>query len=381
MKLLVNAIALRTGGPLSVLRILVSDINKLDTSVSGVLIVDSRTNDYISSLISNSNFRVLSLSWPNKNWACKLFFEYIWLYFYTLRFSFDSYLSLGDVNSLVSVPNRFTYCHNPSPFMSLRPLDLFFAPGSFLYAVFSKAVLLFNSGNCTSIVQTKWMATALRAFHYRSIHLLAPSIFTHPPSSLYAAPASLDSDFVSFVESLPPFFAIYPCVPRCHKAVEDAIGIVTRSGLPSIQLVLTISGTENRYSRFLYKKYSHVSSIRFFRFLSRDELIHLYSKSSLMIFTSRIETLGLPLYEYMQFMKPILAPNHPYATEALSSYSLAHIYDFSSLSSGADCLRHIAFRSRDSAPAPIAPSPVPDSPDDSLNINAKLEISIMSPHR
>ena len=131
----------------------------------------------------------------------------------------------------------------------------------------------------------------------------------------------------------------------------------------SIQLVLTISGTENRYSRFI-QEISHVSSIRFFRFLSRDELIHLYSKSSLMIFTSRIETLGLPLYEYMQFMKPILAPNHPYATEALSSYSLAHIYDFSSLSSGADCLRHIAFRSRDSAPAPIAPSPVPDSPDD-----------------
>ena len=86
-------------------------------------------------------------------------------------------------------------------------------------------------------------------------------------------------------------------------------------GKGKFKVTLTISGTENRYTRWLYKKFGGVDSLDFAGFMNRDELFATYKEADCLVFPSKVETWGLPISEFAQFGKPMLLADLPYAHE------------------------------------------------------------------
>ena len=83
---------------------------------------------------------------------------------------------------------------------------------------------------------------------------------------------------------------------------------------------MTIDGTENSYSRKLVEQYSHLKTINFLGIQKKSDIIALYEKSTCMIFSSKLETWGLPISEFKAYNKPMLVSDLEYAHETVGNY-------------------------------------------------------------
>ena len=323
MKLLINAIALRSAGPRKILDLLLRDLNLLSNEIEVTIFVDSSCSNFYDKCTPICAAHIIYLTWPNSCWISKLIFEYFWLWIHSFFHSYDCYLSMGDVNSNVCIRKRFTYFHNPSPFNSPSFRDLYFSPGGLIYTLFAKKIVSFNSQKYSAIAQTQWMLDKLRCFPFKYVYLAPPPVSESPSLTANNFPSD---DFLDLLGRLDTFL-IYPCAPRPHKYIEDAIELFLLGESSNVKLLLTLNGSENRYSRYLHAKYSKYQNIVFFRFLNPAELQIAFQKSSAMLFTSRLETFGLPLREYSFTGKPIVTPNLPYAKEVLCEYDQHFVYN------------------------------------------------------
>ena len=61
---------------------------------------------------------------------------------------------------------------------------------------------------------------------------------------------------------------------------------------------------------------------------SHKEVLNLYKQIDYLIFSSKLETWGLPLSEASQCSIPILAPDLPYARETLLGYKNKYLYKY-----------------------------------------------------
>jgi Glycosyltransferase len=100
----------------------------------------------------------------------------------------------------------------------------------------------------------------------------------------------------------------------------EASKILLEKGINDFEVILTIDGSENRYSKLIKNKYGSIPNIKFIGLQSRDKVFELYKISDCLIFPSKLETWGLPITEFKQFGKPILAADLPYAHETVGNY-------------------------------------------------------------
>ena len=112
----------------------------------------------------------------------------------------------------------------------------------------------------------------------------------------------------------------YPSTPDCHKNFETlceaARMLEEEVGKGKFRVVLTIAGTENRYARWIKKRWGDVSSIEFAGLMSKERLFGHYTAACCLVFPSRVETWGLPITEYMQLNGGrMLLADLPYAHE------------------------------------------------------------------
>lgn len=116
-----------------------------------------------------------------------------------------------------------------------------------------------------------------------------------------------------------PYMFLFASTPDCHKNFElvcQASEILEKKlGEKMFEVILTITGTENRYAKWLFKQWSHVKSLKFAGFMTREKLYHCYAETDCLIFPSRIETWGLPISEFAPSGKPMLLADLPYAHE------------------------------------------------------------------
>ena len=95
------------------------------------------------------------------------------------------------------------------------------------------------------------------------------------------------------------FTFLYASTPDCHKNFEfvcEAVSLLEQEiGKDVFKLVLTINGQENKYSKWLHRKYGSVSSIEFAGFMSKEKLFGYYHAVECLVFPSRVETWGLPI--------------------------------------------------------------------------------------
>ena len=314
--LVVSGVGMTEGGILSVLRnVLNSCENLLPVNWSIVALVHD------AGLFDNSRIEFIEFPDIKRSWIRRVFFELVTSRFISERVKASVWFSLHDMTTITLAPRQFVYAHNPSSFITPSFRDLYFDPKFFIHSLVYKHVYGFNIRRNTNVfVQQLWIK---KEFEKRyDIHNVKLS---YPGERISSA---INHDLI--LEKRRVVNWVYPTFPRHFKNIEvlcEAMDKLAQDNVYDITISITIDGTENRYAKSIFKKYSQTRGIKFVGLKSQNELDNLYKASDGLIFPSVLETWGLPLTEAKEYRLPILAADLPYARETVGGYVKARFFD------------------------------------------------------
>lgn len=346
--IVVSAINIVDGGALTVLQDAIKAFDSLphDQLKITFLVSSKKVHDSIDTKL----IKFVYFPYSKKSWGARLYYEYFYFYFYSLKHKPSTWLSLHDITPTVRAANRFVYCHNPSIFLDFPLKDIPLDFKQFLFSNFYKYLYKINiKSNTEVITQQVWIADAFKEiFNVHKLLVAQPDITT-----ISSTDARVSSDSRS-IDKYKLFYPAYPRYFKNHRVIFEAQNL-----LENVIFWLTIDGKENKYSQQLLDKYDS-KSIETIGLLERPKVFELYSKCDALVFPSLLETWGLPLTEFKNFDKPIIAADLPYAHESLGDYN--KIYWFSPKS--AESLASAINRARNGLP--------PDAPKLTTSSHKKL---------
>ena len=325
LRIVVSAVNFTEGGPLTVLReCLASAVAVLPAEWEIVALV------HRADLVNEPRVRLISIPSSKKSWFHRLYWEWFGFRRISRELKPTLWLSLHDITPRVLATRQAVYCHNPSPFYltSLReallePTFLMFNQFyAFLYRIFIRR-------NYCVIVQQDW----LRDEFIRRMGQL-PVVVAHP---------SMRTDELASIQTPGSTFVfIYPALPRVFKNIQTlckATQILVSRGISGFEVRLTPDATENRYARWLRKRFGGVAEVRFIGRQTKDEMAVHYSESSAVVFPSKLETWGLPISEAKAQRRPLLVADLPYARETVGTYDLVSFFPVESPEALADLMQ------------------------------------------
>ncbi|MEC5212818.1 glycosyltransferase involved in cell wall biosynthesis [Polaromonas sp. CG_9.5] len=324
LRIVVSAVNLTEGGPLTVLReCLASAATVLPAEWEIVALVNS------ADLIKEPRVRLISIPSSKKSWLNRLYWEWFGFRKIAHELKPNLWLSLHDITPRLHAVRQAVYCHNSSPFyrISLREAiqDPSFLAFNQLYALLYR---VFIRRNYCVIVQQDW----LRSEFIRRMGQL-PIVVAHPSMRIDER-ASTPTPGSTFV-------FIYPALPRVFKNIETlckAAQILASRGISDFEVRLTLDGSENRYSRWLLTMYGKTAQVRFIGRQNKDEMVTQYREASAVVFPSKLETWGLPITEAKAQKRPLLVADLPYARETVGTYDLVSFFPAESAESLADLM-------------------------------------------
>lgn len=242
----------------------------------------------------------IEIPWTIKGWGRRLWCEYVTMYGISKRLAareghpVDMWLSLHDTTPRVLAEHQEVYCQTSFPFLKVKLRDFFMDPKVPLFAMFTKWAYRINvCRNDCLIVQQEWFKDAMA----QMLHLPPEKFRVIPPQMPDLS--SVQAEEVNY--HVPMFF--YASSADCHKNFETlchaAQLLEKQVGKGKFKVVLSVAGDENRYARWLHRKWGNVSSIEFAGYMSRERLFGLYRAATAFVFPSRVETWGLPISEYI----------------------------------------------------------------------------------
>ena len=183
----VSAPSLRAAGGLSIVRSL---LISLDTLVEPQYLTEyAFVHPAIG--INLKNIHCIHCSWPSKGWLQRIFFEYIYCFFVSLKYRPTIWLSLHDTSPFVLSRHQIVYCHNPSPMFRPTLKQAIESPG---LAIFSRLYSFFYHINIHAndmvVVQQYWLKQYFRRF------IPSEKLFVATPS-VYKPPYRLKTDAIS----------------------------------------------------------------------------------------------------------------------------------------------------------------------------------------
>jgi glycosyltransferase involved in cell wall biosynthesis len=315
--LVISGINLFEGGPLSVYKDCLNSIIQLgfEKKYNVIAFVHKREifKDYIDKI------EIVELPKSRENYIFRLWYEYFYFYWFSHTREIDVWISLHDITPNVKANYLYTYCHNPSPFLKTDFKKIKYGAKTVAFSLFYKYLYGINiKKNSAVIVQQNWLRK-----EFSSIYNISNVIVARPSNVVNKIPVSLTDRFNIFT-------FIYPAFPRYFKNIEvicEACKLLEKQNITMFQVLLTLDGTENNYSKMLVQKYSHLSTIKWIGLQNRKDVFSLYSKSDCLIFPSLLETWGLPISEFKQTQKPMLVSKLPYALETVGTYDKVCFFD------------------------------------------------------
>ena len=316
--IVVSAVNVRRGGTLRILRDCLSYLSSL--AVAGeyriVAIVHKRN------LVEFSGIEYIEMPGTIKSWIRRLWCEYVTMHRISKELSpVFLWLSLHDTTPRVTVDRQAMYCQTSFPFLKLKKRDILFDYKIVLFGLFTKFAYKINvHKNRFIIVQAEWLKNGLS----KMLGVEPAKFIVSPPQEMEGnyPPRDKKNDLYSFV---------YVAIADCHKNIElicQAAEILEKEiGKNQFEVILTLDGTENRYSAWIKKSWGSIDSIKFIGYLKRDDVYQNYANADCMIFPSRIETWGLPISEFKQTGKPMLLADLPYAHEASEGSRQVSFFD------------------------------------------------------
>lgn len=332
----VSAVNLRKGGTLTILKDCLRYLSGRCRAgeVRVIALVHRRE------LCDFPGIEYIEMPWCIKTWAHRLWAEYVTMKRISRRLALqagepvDVWLSLHDTTPNVLAKRREVYCHTSFPFLKLKLRDWWMNPKIPLFSVMGRLYFRINvHKNDCIIVQQHWFAKAMSDMlgvpmaRFMVIPPVCAALPANTADGVFtgAAPdsapcASADG---AVVKDVPPLF-FYASTPDCHKNFETLCEasrlLEAELGRGKFRTIITVRGDENRYARWLYRKWGKVKSIDFHGFMSKEELFATYAAADCFVFPSRVETWGLPITEYMAANPRgrLLLADLPYARETFS---------------------------------------------------------------
>lgn len=310
--IVISAVNLRKGGTLTILRDCLQYLSQLTMDYRVVALVHKRE------LCDYEGIEYIEMPDIIKGWGKRLWCEYVTMNKISKELSpVYLWLSLHDTSPRVKADRQAVYCQTSFPFYKWSIRDFKMDYKIPLFAMFTKYAYKINiRSNRYLIVQQNW----LREGFSRMFGLDKNKFIIAPPQrkAVEVVPDTIQKQGYTF---------FYASTPDCHKNFEtlcEAARLLEEDlGQDKFKVVLTLSGEENKYSRWLYEIWGNVNSIDFAGFMSKDRLYGYYKTADCFVFPSKVETWGLPITEFMEASgdKPMLLSDLPYAHETASGAS------------------------------------------------------------
>jgi len=313
--IVISAVNLTNGGTLSILKDCLSYASheltehyKLIALVHDKALFDVEGIDYIEFPKSK------------KSWLLRLYYE--WFHFKSLSTKLKPFLwlSLHDMTPRVNAERLAVYCHNPSPFYQIKLEEAFIDPKFALFNMLYSFIYKINiDKNDWVIVQQEWLR---KEFFLR--YPIRTCIRANPAIPQVHVPISNEN------KSTEDIVFFFPTLSRFFKNIEiigEASSLLNKAGYNNFVVQLTIDGTENKYARKIFNRYSDIPQIKFIGLQPRERVFEIYEKADCLIFPSKLETWGLPLSEFKLFDKAIIAADLPYAHETVGQYDKVKFFD------------------------------------------------------
>lgn len=312
MRIVISAVNFTEGGPLTVLR-------ECLASAAAVLPVEWELIALVhrTELIREPRVRLIPVPTAKKSWFHRLYWEWFGFGRISRDLKPTLWLSLHDITPRVSAVRQAVYCHNPAPFYRIGLREALWEPKflafNLLYAWLYRLLIRRNHH---VIVQQDWLRTEFR----RRMGPL-PVVVAHP---------SLQAEERRYAPTPGPVFVfLYPALPRAFKNIETlgmATQILAAREVKGFEVRLTLDGTENRYARWLQRKFGATQQVRFIGRQTKDEMASQYHEASAVVFPSKLETWGLPITEGKAQRRPLLVADLPYARETVGTYDLVSFF-------------------------------------------------------
>ncbi len=308
--LVISAVNLVEGGTLTILNNCLSFLNAnpfICNKYHVIALVHSKA------LFQFENIIFIELPLAKKNWIFRMYYEYIAFNKISKFLKPKLWLSLHDISPIVTAERKAVYCHNPSPFYHIKFKQIRYSYKLYIFSFLYKYIYRTNiKSNDYVIVQQQWLRNAFAKMYKLDRHKIVVA-YPHELSQN----EKLDNQFSS---SFPLFF--FPSLSRPFKNFEvicKAADLLVERGVVGFRVVLTINGNEDLYSKEIVETYRRNLNINFCGRLSYSNVCNMYSKSTCLIFPSKLETWGLPISEFIQYGKPMILSDLPYAHEAASN--------------------------------------------------------------
>lgn len=321
-RIVISAINIRSGGTLSILRDCLAYLNKYLTKQYEIIALVHR-----KSLVKDfGNIKFVEFPLSIKSYLLRCYYEYFYFYKLSKRIKPYLWLSLHDMTPNVKADIRAVYCHNPSPFYNFKKLaDMLLEPTFTLFTWFYKYLYKINiEKNDYVIVQQSWLKDKFMSlFHLENDKVIVAHPNFEKSSDFMQHPKQIvkhKSDYVFFYPSFPRVFKNFEIICEAAKKLQ------LRGG-KKIEFILTIDGSENKYSKRIFEKYKYLSNVSFIGLQSREKVCELYENSDCLIFPSKLETWGMPLMEAKAYGLPIIAADLPYAHESVGKYEKVSFFD------------------------------------------------------
>ena len=338
-KIVISGVNLFEGGPLSVYKDCLDSIIELGMHKKNSITIFVNKRDLFIDYMDK--FEIIELPKSRRNYAYRIWYEYVYFYLYSYGKNIDVWLSLHDITPNVISKKRYVYCHNTMPFYKMNKFESKLAPKLKIFNLLYKYFYKINiHKNTLVIVQQDWIRKRFaNEFKINNV------IVAHPDTKSLISQINKESTLLnndSYDNTKHCFF--YPSFPRVFKNFEiicEAVDILVKRGIYNFEVVLTLDGTENKYSKFIYEKYCNINNIKFVGLLNREQVFSYYNKSDYLIFPSKLESWGLPITEYKFFEKPILVAQVDYAKETIGEYDKIYFFDPGDAEILADVLENV----------------------------------------
>lgn len=317
--IVVSGVNLVEAGPLVVMKECLKALAIRD-DVKIIAIVNN--SELYKDLPNLSAIEFISFSMPKKNWLLRVFFEYIYLYFYSRSLSIDIWLSMHDMTPWVKAKKQFVYCHNPAIFFKVSFKEAFFEPTFFLFSKFYQLIYKYRiHKNAYVIVQQQWIAQEFKKRFGIKRVLVAYPILEKIKNAI--AQKNHSEKIIIFYPAIPRVFKNFEVIINACELLENK-GVILKK---HIEFQFTFDGTENRYALAMAKRCFDKEYIRLLGVLPHNEVLTHYNTADALIFPSKLETWGLPISEAKALGKPIILADLPYAHETMGSYDKACFFN------------------------------------------------------
>lgn len=376
--IVVSAVNLRKGGTLTILRGCLQHLSGLVAAGEDYRVI---ALVHRRSLCDYPGIEYIEMPWCIRSWAHRLWAEYVTMNRISRRIAAEDgrkvwlWLSMHDTTPRVEAEHQEVYCHTSFPFLKLRARDWVMDPKIPLFSMLTRWAYRINiHRNDSIIVQQNWFADALSTLLnvpratfrvippnstsqqcFGKVDTQKSATFSYcevgtapkdgrdvgtqgisrersdpampPPARGQGARSAdsltSDSDGAVPSEQCNRTVFFYASTPDCHKNFEtlcEAARILEADPeAGEFKVILTIKGDENRYSRWLHKRWGELKSVDFHGFMSKQELFATYAACDCFVFPSRIETWGLPISEYISTKRSsdpgLILSDLPYAHE------------------------------------------------------------------